>query len=393
METALVLPDEEREFERIARFQAQVLGQPGSWMQHVFAGCLPALRKQRRGESAHERIGGLLVGVPDGGGQVGENRRCADPFPLSRGERPFDHPVRQHQAPALEDECAVGRLGQAQPAVIEGRGLAEGGRQYRGFLSGSADPLPRAPDQQSVRPRVAFAASSFAGRIDNPAQVADRQEHRPGCPLLREQGEVTRSDPGGRAGPGRHLAPDRDPGIFLLAEQRGRRDLLVSPDPDQHPVIGSESEAPDAAADPGGPGLDHVFEPVEREIALVHPENGRRDGPAVGRDHRARQAVDGNGGFEPFPEVVPGAQPGREAGVRVVREGVQREYRVVGRPEALGEGRPQTAPHRVPDHQRSDQDRDRDGGGGGDQEVFAEEVAKAVPGEPDYPEVSLATGC
>ena len=64
---------------------------------------------------------------------------------------------------------------------------------------------------------------------------------------------------------------------------------------------------------------------------------------------------------------------------------MQREHRVVGGPEPFREGRPQAAPHRVPDHQRPDQHRNRDRGGGGDQEVFAEVVPETAPGELGYP--------
>ena len=160
----------------------------------------------------------------------------------------------------------------------------------------------------------------------------------------------------------------------------------MSPDPDQYPVAGNEAEAADPAADARGPRLDDVFESVESEVALVHPEDGRRDGRAVRSRHRARQAVDGNRGCEPRPVVVPRTQPGREPGIRVVREGVEREDGVVGGAEALGEGRAQAAPHRVSDHQRTHEHRDGHGGGGGDQDVFAQVVPETAPGELDGPD-------
>ena len=385
VKAALLLPDEKREIEPVPRVEPEILRQPGPRIQHVRAALPPALREQRRREPADERIGGLPIGGPDGSGQVGQHGGGAGSRPLGRGQRPFDHPVRQHQAAALEDESAFRRLAQAQAAVIEGTASGEDGRQRGGLFPEAAVPLPRGAKQQRVRPRDGTRSSTGARRVHHPAQVIQRQEHRAGGALLREEREIARAHPGRRVRPGRDLAPDGDAGIVLLAEEGCRGDLLVSPDPDQQPVAGNEAEAPETAADAGGSRLDDVFEPVEGEVAPVHPEDGRRDRPAVGRHHGARQAIDGRGGCEPFPEVGARAQPGREARLRIVREGVQREHRVVGGPEPFREGRAQAAPHRVPDDQRPDQHRNRDRGGGGDQEVFAEVVPEAAPGELGYP--------
>ena len=160
----------------------------------------------------------------------------------------------------------------------------------------------------------------------------------------------------------------------------------MATDPNEECISGSDTEPPETTADARRPGFDDILEPVESEEALVHSENGGRHRRASGDENCPGKAIDRNSRIELLPVLILGVQPGSEPNLRVVRKRVDGKERVVGGAEALGEGRPQAAPHRIPHHERSDQHGHRYGRGGGDQHVLAAVMPEAAPGEVGCPE-------
>ena len=192
MEAALVFPDEEEELDRSAGGEAEIPGEPRPWMQDVFPfGVLGSVRQEGFRQPAHERIGRFAIARADAGGQIGQHRGGFGFQEVGRRQRPLDDAVVEHQAPALQDGPSRRAVAQGESTVIERADPGEDGRQRgsRPFRIRAA--AFRTPNEERVRPgRSGGGSPAFAGRIQNPAQVVERQEDRPGGPLSGEQGEI-----------------------------------------------------------------------------------------------------------------------------------------------------------------------------------------------------------
>ena len=114
-EAPVLLPDQKREFHGVPRGEGQLLPKPLSGEQEI----VPGGGKTLRGKARDERVRDLPSAGADGGGEVGQDRRRADPEALGGLEGGGDDRVGQHQAAAFEDEPAGARFAEGESAVVE----------------------------------------------------------------------------------------------------------------------------------------------------------------------------------------------------------------------------------------------------------------------------------